>query len=84
MRGEEIKQMLSQKNQFSQKNYNLAKNTKFFAKSIFSSSANVGLLMTNEGALKLWLWHQKEFGFGYLSGGRKIAKISHQTKTNRQ
>ena len=31
--------------------YNLAKNTEFLAKSFFSSSANVGPLMTNDDAL---------------------------------
>ena len=37
--------------QFLQNDYNLAENTEFLAWLIFSSSANFGLLMTNDGAL---------------------------------
>ena len=38
---------------FRKNDYNLAKNTEFLARSIFSSSANVAPLMTNVGALEL-------------------------------
>ena len=45
------------------------KNIYFKARLNFNSSANVGPLTTNDGALELW--HHREFIFGYLSGGRR-------------
>ena len=45
-----------------------AENTKFWVRSNFNSFANFGPLMTNDGALELW--HQGEFIFGLLAGGR--------------
>ena len=38
---------------FCKNDYNLAKNTEFLAKSIFSSSTNFDLLMTNNDVLEL-------------------------------
>ena len=58
--------------QFSQKWLyisSLDKNTKILAKSNFNSSANVGPLMTNDGALESW--HQEGLAFCHLAGGRR-------------
>ena len=57
---------------FCKNDYNSAENTKSFATSNFNSSANSGLLMTNNGALELW--HQGEFVFCHLAGGRNNHK----------
>ena len=46
---------------FRENDYNLVKNTEFLARSIFSSSANFGPLMTNNGALESWHWGKLAF-----------------------
>ena len=46
---------------FRENDYNLVKNTEFLARSIFSSSANFGPLMTNNGALESWHWGKLTF-----------------------
>ena len=51
---------------FRENDYNSARNTEFLVRLIFPSSAKFGLLMTNDGVLKLW--HNGEIVFGHLSG----------------
>ena len=60
--------------------YNLAKNIKFLVRSIFSSSANFGPLMTNDGALESL--HQGEIVFVHLAGGRYDYKKMFWEQTN--
>ena len=57
---------------FRENDYNLAKNTKFLAKSNFNSSANFYLLMTNDAVLESW--HQGEFVLGLPAGFRGTYK----------
>ena len=57
---------------FRENDYNLAKNTKFLAKSNFNSSANFDLVMTNDGTMESL--DQEEFVFGFLAGFRRTYK----------
>ena len=52
--------------------YNSAGNTNFWARLNVNSFADVGLLMTNDGALELW--HQEEIMFAHLEEGRNNYK----------
>ena len=67
-----FKKINSCKNDYSM--YNSAKNTEFLTRSIFSSSSNVGQLMTSDDALQSWLTPKWDCFWSFSRGQGDLQK----------